>query len=46
MTTSIQAHEDPVLFREAVNFTAAQTRGIIAGILEIRIIERVIDTVG
>ena len=26
MTASIQAHEDPVLFREAVNFTAAQTR--------------------
>jgi predicted nucleotidyltransferase component of viral defense system len=26
MTVSIQAHEDPVLFREAVNFTAAQTR--------------------
>jgi len=26
MTISIQAHEDPVFFREAVNFTAAQTR--------------------
>ncbi len=26
MTAPIQAHEDPVLFREAVNFTAAQTR--------------------
>jgi len=26
MTVSIQVHEDPVLFREAVNFTAAQTR--------------------
>jgi predicted nucleotidyltransferase component of viral defense system len=26
MTAPIQTHEDPVLFREAVNFTAAQTR--------------------
>jgi predicted nucleotidyltransferase component of viral defense system len=26
MNAPIQAHEDPVLFREAVNFTAAQTR--------------------
>jgi len=26
MAAPIQAHEDPVLFREAVNFTAAQTR--------------------
>ena len=26
MTAPIRTHEDPVLFREAVNFTAAQTR--------------------